>query len=141
MPILPPPQLATEDQIEPLVATFHARIRTDPELASIFPPAINDDWTQHLKTMCDFWSSVMNTSGRCKGKPIPAHLNLPGVESRHFARWLPLFSRAVQDLFGAPLAALFVQRPECIAESLKLDFAFHAERSEIWGGVPRSSIN
>ena len=32
---------------------------------------------------------------------------------------------------------MFLQRAERIAESLKLGFAFHAERPEIWGGLPR----
>jgi hemoglobin len=132
------PQYATDDQIETLVADFYAQIRRDPELGPIFLRAIGEDWTAHLKTMCDFWSSVMNTTGRYKGKPIPAHLKLPGIEPRHFERWLRLFSETAYRLFDPGLAALFVQRAERIAESLKLGFAFHAERPEIWGGLPRS---
>ncbi|HSE76090.1 MAG TPA: group III truncated hemoglobin, partial [Dongiaceae bacterium] len=132
----PLPQYATDDQIETLVAAFYARIRTDPELGPIFLRAIGEDWTAHLKTMCDFWSSVMNTTGRYKGKPIPAHLKLPDIEPRHFERWLRLFSETAQGLFDADLASLFVQRAERIAESLKLAFAFHAEKPEIWGGLP-----
>lgn len=131
------PQYATDDQIETLVATFYARVRNDPELGPIFLAAIGEDWTAHLKTMCDFWSSVMNTSGRYKGKPIPAHLKLSGVEPRHFARWLHLFAETSRELFDGELAARFVERAERIAESLKLGFAFHAERPEIWGGLPR----
>jgi hemoglobin len=131
------PQHATDDQIETLVATFYARVRRDPELGPIFLGAIGEDWSAHLKTMCDFWSSVMNTSGRYKGKPIPAHLKLSGIEPRHFERWLRLFSETAHSLFDAHLAGIFVQRAERIAESLKLGFAFHAERPEIWGGLPR----
>lgn len=139
MPTVPLPQYATDDQIETLVAAFYSRVRTDPELGPIFVGAIGDDWTRHLKTMCDFWSSVMNTSGRYKGKPIPAHVMLPGIEPRHFDRWLRLFSETAHTLFDATLAALFVQRAERIAESLKLGFAFHAERPEIWGRLPRAA--
>jgi len=133
----PLPQYATDDQIETLVATFYARIRQDDVLGPIFLAAIGEDWTAHLKTMCDFWSSVMNTSGRYKGKPIPAHVKLTGIEPRHFEHWMRLFSETAHELFGADLAAMFVQRAERIAESLKLGFAFHAERPEIWGGLPR----
>ena len=133
----PLPQYATDDQIETLVATFYARIRKDPELGPIFLTAIGEDWTAHLKTMCDFWSSVMNTTGRYKGKPIPAHLKLRGIEPSHFERWLKLFSETAHGLFDGQLAAMFVVRAERIAESLKLGFAFHAERPEIWGGLPR----
>ena len=134
----PIPQLATDDQIESLVGAFYARIRADAELGPIFLKAVGEDWTAHLKTMCDFWSSVMNTSGRYKGKPIPAHLKLPGIEPRHFERWLRMFSETAHHLFDPPLAGAFVQRAERIAESIKLAFAFHAERPEIWGGVPKS---
>ena len=138
MPTTPLPQLATDDQIESLVATFYARIRADAVLGPIFLKAIGEDWTLHLKTMCDFWSSVMNTSGRYKGKPIPAHVKLPGIEPRHFTHWLRLFSETAHGLLDMALANQFVQRAERIAESLKLGFAFHADKPEIWGGLPRS---
>ena len=133
-----PPQLATDDQIETLVATFYARVRNDTELGPIFLRAIGEDWTAHLKTMCDFWSSVMNTSGRYKGKPIPAHVKLSGIEPHHFERWLHLFSGTARQLFRSPLADLFVERAERIAESLKLGFAFYTNRPDIWGTLPRS---
>lgn len=136
MPNAPLPQYPTDDQIETLVARFYARIRSDAELGPIFRAAIGEDWTAHLKTMCDFWSSVMNTSGRYKGKPIPAHIKLKGIEPRHFERWLRLFSETAHVLFDATLAGMFVQRAGRIAESLKLGFAFHADRPEIWGGLP-----
>jgi hemoglobin len=132
------PQYATDEQIEALVAAFYARIRTDEMLGPMFFAAIGEDWTAHLKTMCAFWSSVMNTSGRYKGKPIPAHLKLRGIEPRHFERWLRLFSESAYGLFDAGLAEMFVRRAKRIAESLKLGFAFHADRPELWGGLPRS---
>ena len=131
------PHYATDDQIETLVATFYARIRRDEVLGPIFVNAIGEDWTAHLKTMCDFWSSVMNTTGRYKGKPIPAHIKLSGIEPRHFEHWLRLFAETVHELFDADLAALFLERAKRIAESLKLGFAFHTDRPEIWGGLPR----
>jgi hemoglobin len=129
----------SDDQIENLVATFYARIRKDAELGPIFERVIGADWGPHLKTMCNFWSSVMNTTGRYKGRPIPAHVKLTGIEPRHFERWLALFADTTQELFEPALAQLFLMRAQRIAESLKLGFAFHAERPEIWGGIPRST--
>jgi len=127
----------SDEQIEDLVATFYARIRKDAELGPIFERVIGTDWGPHLKTMCDFWSSVMNTTGRYKGRPIPAHVKLTGIEPRHFERWLALFAETTRELFEPALAQLFLMRAQRIAESLKLGFAFHAEKPEIWGGVPR----
>lgn len=124
--------IPTEAQIEDLVATFYARIRKDPELGPIFARVIGEDWTPHLKTMCNFWSSVMLTTGRYKGRPIPAHIKIGGIEPRHFAHWLVLFSATARELFAPPLAAAFVERANRIAESFKLAFAFHAADPNAW---------
>ncbi len=133
------PGYPTDSQIEDLVSTFYARIRKDPELGPIFERVIGDDWGPHLKTMCDFWSSVMNTTGRYKGRPIPAHVKLTGIEPRHFVRWLALFGETADELFAPALAQAFLARAEKIAASLMLGFAFHAEKPEIWGGLPRAA--
>ncbi|WP_374376160.1 group III truncated hemoglobin [Dongia sp.] len=124
--------LPTEAQIEDLVATFYARIRRDPELAPIFERAIGADWGPHLQTMCSFWSSVMLTSGKYKGRPIPAHLKVGGIEPQHFARWLSLFEATAHELFSDRLAAAFIERAKRIAESFKLAFAFHSPDPAKW---------
>ncbi|MGH6892415.1 MAG: hypothetical protein ACREEP_09180 [Dongiaceae bacterium] len=69
------------------------------------------------------------------------YLKLPGIEPRHFERWLALFSETARTLFAAPLADAFITRADRIAGSLKLGFAFHAVRPEVWGGLPRPSID
>lgn len=108
----------SDAQIEDLVALFYARLRQDAELGPIFERVIGADWGPHLKIMCDFWSSVMNTTGRYKGRPIPAHIKLIGIEPRHFERWLALFADTARELFEPALAQLFVLRAQRIAESL-----------------------
>lgn len=129
--------LPSEDQIENLVATFYARIRRDAELGPIFQAEIGPDWGPHLRTMCSFWSSVMLTSGKYKGRPIPAHLKITGIEPQHFARWLELFEATVGELFPAPLANAFLERARRIAESFKLAFAFHSPEPDKWvPGMP-----
>jgi len=60
-----------EAGLERLVHTFYARVRTDAELDPIFNDAIAD-WPEHLAKLHAFWSSVMLTSGRYKGQPVPA---------------------------------------------------------------------
>ena len=105
----------TETQIEDLVATFYARIRKHPSLGPIFERVIGDDWTPHLKTMCDFWSSVMLTTGRYKGRPIPAHVRInqqqpATIEPKHFAEWLSLFEATAKELFAPDLAASFIEK-------------------------------
>jgi hemoglobin len=126
------PAVPTEDQIEDLVGTFYARIRQDPDLGPIFARVIGDDWTPHLKTMCNFWSSVMLTSGRYKGRPIPAHIKIAEIEPRHFVRWLELFSATAHELFVPALANSFIERAHRIADSFRLAFAFYAPDPKLW---------
>src|SRR3546814_7519892 len=56
-----------EQELERLVALFYARVRADEELGPIFNDAI-DDWPEHLEKLVAFWSSVVLTSGRYKGR-------------------------------------------------------------------------
>jgi hemoglobin len=136
----------TETQIEDLVATFYARIRKHPTLGPIFERVIGEDWTPHLKTMCDFWSSVMLTTGRYKGRPIPAHVRInqqhpaATIAPENFAEWLSLFEATARELFAPDLAASFVEKARRIAESLKLGFAFHSPTPEIWADLPPRAI-
>ena len=130
----------TEAEIENLVATFYAGIRRHPGLGPIFEREMGRDWTAHLRTMCDFWSSVMLTSGRYKGRPIPAHVKLAGIAPQHFAEWLELFEATARAMFHPDLAAAFIEKARRIAESLKLGLAFHSKTPEIWADLPPRAI-
>ena len=110
----------TEDLIRALVEAFYARVRADDQLGPIFARAIDGDWGPHLERMCDFWSSVMLTTGRYKGKPMVAHLRLKAIRPQHFARWLQLFEATAREVCPPAAAAAFVARAARIAESLKL---------------------
>ena len=112
----------TDALIEDLVGRFYARVRRDPRLGPIFADAIGPDWGPHLRTMCDFWSSVMCQTGRYKGKPQRAHAALPQVTSPitpdDFALWLALFRDTARALCSPAVAALLIDRAERIAASL-----------------------
>jgi hemoglobin len=106
-----------EALIERLVRGFYARIREDEVLGPIFAARIAD-WEPHLRTMCDFWSSVVLTTGRYHGQPMRKHLPLP-IDGSHFERWLMLFDATAQELCPG-VADQFVERARRIAESLQL---------------------
>jgi hemoglobin len=114
---------------------FYGKIRRDPALGPIFNRVIAEDaWPAHLQKMCDFWSSVMLMSGRFHGAPMPAHLRIEtkpgeGINARHFARWLHLFSETVAELCPPEAAELFRKKSQMIAQSLQLGIA--ASRGEI----------
>ena len=110
----------TEDSIAVLVDRFYARVRDDPALGPVFERVIGDDWTAHLQTMRDFWSSVLLKSGRYGGNPLIAHKRLSGVTPELFDHWLALFAATLAELFEPETTADIRLRAERIAASLKL---------------------
>ncbi len=114
------PAFVVEDAvIETIVHTFYDKVRAHPALGPVFNDAISD-WKPHLATMVNFWSSVMNTSGRYKGQPMPKHMALKGVTPAHFTAWLGLFEDTVTELCSPEIAARFIEKSQMIAKSFQL---------------------
>lgn len=90
----------TEDEVHQLVHRFYGRVRQDPELGPIFEAHVRD-WTPHLATMVDFWSSALRGTARFRGAPMPKHMAIPGLTADLFGRWLALF-RATTSELGNP---------------------------------------
>jgi hemoglobin len=118
--------------IDRLVDTFYARIREDDLLGPIFAERIAD-WPPHLARMKAFWRSVLHNSGEFAGNPMLKHLAIPGLEERHFARWLELFYATLRDAETHPQAtALVGGRARMIADSLLTAIAMR--RDGLTGG-------
>ena len=120
-----------EARLERLVDAFYARVRADPELGPIFNDAIAD-WPEHLDRLTAFWSSVMLTSGRYKGQPVPAHRkHVDRITPALFDRWLMLWKTTTQELMSPAAAAALQDKATRIAESLQLALFFRmpAERA------------
>jgi hemoglobin len=118
----------TEESIRRLVDDFYTKVRADPDLGPVFARAIPGDWSAHLATMRDFWSSVMLTSGRYKGNPVMVHRNVVGIEIELFERWLALFNETCGELFEQNIADAFGEKAARIAESLKLAVFYRPDR-------------
>ncbi|WP_292223803.1 group III truncated hemoglobin [Mesorhizobium sp.] len=107
-----------------LVREFYAKVRSDERLGPIFAREITGDWEPHLEKMTDFWCSVILKSGDYHGRPVPAHLKLKDVTEADFEIWQGLFGQTAAELFAPEPAAVFVDRAERIATSLKLAMFF-----------------
>ena len=117
----------TEESLKLLVDTFYARVRQDELIGPVFNGAI-DDWPEHLERLQAFWSSVMLTSGRYKGRPLPAHVKHgDAINPAAFERWLGLWRETTSELFDADVAAALQEKAERIAESLSLGIAYHRD--------------
>lgn len=109
-----------ERQLPDLLDRFYARVRADALLGPLFNDAVRD-WPHHLARLCDFWSSVMLTSGRYKGNPIMMHLNHAArIEPTMFDRWLALWREVTDTMLPVEVAILMQAKAARIAESLKI---------------------
>lgn len=113
--------------VDALVGRFYAAIREDGLLGPIFAERIAD-WPEHLERMKTFWRSILFNSGEFSGNPMAKHLAIPGLEERHFARWLTLFYATLRDLEGDPRATpLVAMRARSIADSLLTGIAIRRD--------------
>lgn len=111
-----------------LVDAFYVRVRADAELGPIFEGAV-DDWPEHLEKLAVFWSSVMLSTGRYKGQPVPAHLKLQDrITPALFDRWLGLWAETTEELMEAGAAAVLQAKARRIAESLQLALFFRLDQ-------------
>lgn len=114
-----------------LVDAFYARVRADDTLGPIFNQAIGS-WPEHLEKLADFWSSVMLTSGRYKGQPVPAHMrHLERITPALFDRWLALWTQTTAELMEPADAAALQAKARRIAESLQLAMFFRLDRPPV----------
>lgn len=110
----------TDAEIDALVERFYAKVRQHHRLGPIFERAIGPDgWPHHMATLKDFWSSMLQGSGRYRGSPMIVHQGVEGITEGLFTPWLGLFHMTCAELFDAPRAAVVGRKAEIIARSLK----------------------
>lgn len=108
----------SEPGIAQLVHRFYGKARRDPIIGPVFESAV-ENWDEHLRKLCDFWSSVMLTTGRYKGNPMAAHIKQP-IAPGFFDRWLGLWGDTASEVFAPDAAEQFKFKAERITESLQL---------------------
>jgi hemoglobin len=110
-----------EAMIDRVVRSFYAKAREDALLGPVFGSRITD-WEPHLRTISDFWSSVLLMTGVYHGRPMAKHIGLP-IDAAHFDRWLALFRETATELCPPVAAARFIEMAQRVGESLELGIA------------------
>ncbi len=122
--IVPQDTDITEESLRRLIDRFYDRVRADALIGPLFNQAITD-WPHHLEKLAAFWSSVMLTSGRYKGQPVPAHVrHRDAISPGMFDRWLALWRQTTDEMMNPPAAAALQAKAARIAESLSLALFF-----------------
>lgn len=100
------------EDIRSVVDTFYSDIDGDDLLGRYFAPLHME---AHLPKMYAFWASVVFQTGTYRGRPFDVHASMPGLEARHFERWLSRFTRTVDERFEGPNARRMKARAAQIA--------------------------
>lgn len=95
--------IKTDEDIKTLIHSFYTKVRKDELLAPIFNEIITGDWSEHLETMCRFWSTMLLYTRTYKSDPMSKHLPLP-LSNEHFEQWIYLFQETVDDYFEGKVA-------------------------------------
>ena len=126
-----PIQQISEEALGQLVQRFYASVRQDPLIGPVFNDAICD-WPEHLQKLQAFWSSVMLTSGRYKGRPLPAHVkHAERIDAAAFRRWIALWRQTTDEMFAPSVAATLQEKAVRIGESLSLGMEFYRSRAAV----------
>jgi hemoglobin len=116
--------MITEASLRDVVNAFYGKVRVDPLIGPVFNGAITD-WPEHLNKLQAFWSSVMLTSGRYKGRPLPAHIkHAEHIDESSFERWLALWKDTTAEMLDEECAKALQEKAGRMAESLMLGIRF-----------------
>ncbi len=138
------PAALDDAMVNAVVESFYGKARRDEVIGPVFNRVIPEaEWPAHLKTIADFWSSMLLGSGRYNGRPMPKHMAIPELSDMHFMRWLRLFRETVDQLCPPDIAALFIERSERIGNSFRMNIAMRRgdDASRPSGAAKRSYVS
>ena len=108
--------LAEQDLHELLVA-FYDTVEREALLAPYFAPV---DMAAHMPRIVDFWSTIIFQTNRYSGNAFAPHARMEGLTGEHFARWLAVLERTVDERFEGPAAHRMKEMGHRIAYSMQV---------------------
>lgn len=96
------------EDIVGLLRDFYGRAFVDDLIGPVFVDIAQMDLEAHLPVICDFWETVLFRAGSYKRNALQPHKLLHAkadLTPAHFARWLQLCCRTVDDRHSGPNAA------------------------------------
>ena len=103
----PQTDLADRADVEVLLRRFYGRVFNDDTLAEPFAELRAKGLDSHLRTMCDFWETVLFRAGLYHGNALLVHRPLDNRYpfcANNFARWLTLWNATLDEMYRGPVA-------------------------------------
>lgn len=99
--------LVDRTDVEALLRRFYGRVLADELLAEPFAGVRAIGLDAHIPKMCDFWETVLFRAGSYRGSALNAHRGVhrrTPLSADHFARWLSVWHRTVDEMYRGPAA-------------------------------------
>lgn len=113
--------IATHDDVEDLLRRFYGRALVDDLLGEPFTEVREAGLESHLRVMCDFWETLLLTTGSYRGSLFRVHQDAHARHpfgAEHFDRWLTLWRESVDEMYAGPVAEKAKQQGERIATAM-----------------------
>lgn len=99
------------------LTSFYASVAEQPLLRPYFETL---DMAQHMPRIVAFWSTLLFHTRQYTGNAFRPHLEMPGLDTEHFAIWVATLERVVDARFDGPIASLMKELAHRIAYSMQL---------------------
>ena len=113
--------IRTRTDIDLIMRVFYERALADEVIGYIFKDVAKIDLEHHLPIIGAFWETMLFQSGSYADygrNPLEVHAALhlkSPLKAEHFARWLELFERSVDEEFAGERAGYLKMRAHSIA--------------------------
>ncbi len=119
--------ITTREDIDILVKLFYDKLLSDIHLQNIFQQTVLIHLEVHLKTIADFWDSILLDADIYRGNVTEKHIALNKrfpFTKNEFEQWLYLWEKTVDELFYGEMAEKAKFRAKSIADimSYKMDY-------------------
>lgn len=109
------------ENLKTFVRLFYERALHDDKIGTIFliefgHDITNEEWTEHIELLVNFWDSVFLDETAYNGDPFGPHFTIVDLKRDHFKPWVDLFIVTANDLYVPDIAAIFKEKAEFYAK-------------------------
>jgi len=96
---------------------FYERALHDKIIGTIFLVEFGDDitneeWTEHIELLVNFWDLVFLDGTDYNGDPFGPHFTIVNLKKDHFKPWVDLFVATAGEIYVPDIASLFKEKGE-----------------------------
>jgi hemoglobin len=110
--------ISSREDIEQFIRSFYDDVILDATIGMIFTDVVQMNWEHHIPLITDFWETILLDNPVYKKNAMEVHYTLNErfpLQPEHFAAWLRIFNKTLDDMYAGPIAELAKKRAAGIA--------------------------